>query len=334
MSNRAAFVCPQVHRAISHFIGQRKKEFRKFKTCGQWFETFRQPVERCAGLKPKRRYHDTGGAAAAGMLLAESKPTWLKAWDLYSRCMLKDDRNPIIRSVCVHRVRRAPRAAAPLAIALSPACARACCARYSGGHRGCKIPRYPLTCCDIGAHVRTHACRYAPQLFQWMQMFPPHRLLVVQSEELYQHPHRVMARVTKHMGLRAHTAGEKANFGSVIGSKHISDVSARLALRAHDEPSEHEDEDEHEHEHAAPRAAAGPAEAAGGAGHGHGGMDAAAALVDTCDTKAIERFFAPHEADLLDLLSEFYPAVARRWVRWQNTTAAHGAQAGGGDPMP
>ena len=84
---------------------------------------------------------------------------------------------------------------------------------------------------------------YAPQLFQWLQMFPPSQFLVIQSEQLYAKPAVAMARVTTFMGIRSHNGKERLNFGAVIGSTHNlqlqkrrSQAEVRMVAHSHADP--------------------------------------------------------------------------------------------------
>eukprot|EP00039_Didymoeca_costata_P012467 m.180093 g.180093 ORF g.180093 m.180093 type:complete len:471 (+) comp15491_c0_seq4:320-1732(+) len=135
-----------VLRTVSHFIGHRLQEFKKFDTCDEWFENNTRIVGICSVFRPTAD-------------LKSEFDLWRKQWDKYSRCLLRHD-NPVIRSL------------------------------------------------------------YAPQLFQWLQVFSPKQLSVIQSEQFYKNPGQEIDKIIDFLGIRRHFNEERTNFGKKIGSDH------------------------------------------------------------------------------------------------------------------
>ena len=76
--------------------------------------------------------------------------------------------------------------------------------------------------------------RYAAQLSGWLEHYPSTRLLLVESQDLYEHPEACLASVTDFLGLRRWTPHEFRNY-SYVGKpprRLAVDPGLRSELRA------------------------------------------------------------------------------------------------------
>eukprot|EP00035_Acanthoeca_spectabilis_P008629 m.156473 g.156473 ORF g.156473 m.156473 type:complete len:509 (-) comp14435_c0_seq1:116-1642(-) len=80
-----------VDRAISHFMGQKAREFKGFRSCNAWFDEYAVLVKRCDKLRPVEL-----GLGGPPKLPLDSKTA--AAWDAYTDCILEGD-NPVARGL-------------------------------------------------------------------------------------------------------------------------------------------------------------------------------------------------------------------------------------------
>jgi hypothetical protein len=80
-----------VDRTISHFMGQKSKDFQKFKSCSLWFDQYAELVTRCDALRPAEK----GFGGPTGLPLNDE---WKGAWEAWSACVMDGD-NPVARGV-------------------------------------------------------------------------------------------------------------------------------------------------------------------------------------------------------------------------------------------
>ena len=84
-----------VHRAISHFVGKAKSEFRDFSSCtGKSQEYGRYFVTKCDALRPREM-----DAARVGTGVWPMDSATQSAWTRYTKCALAAGDNPIARSM-------------------------------------------------------------------------------------------------------------------------------------------------------------------------------------------------------------------------------------------
>ena len=75
-----------VHRTVSHFVGRRQMEFKKFGSCGEWFREFTAQPNSCAAIRPARIHTPGALSSAAANATKQPKPSraqWVEQWDRY-----------------------------------------------------------------------------------------------------------------------------------------------------------------------------------------------------------------------------------------------------------
>eukprot|EP00038_Savillea_parva_P013651 m.8913 g.8913 ORF g.8913 m.8913 type:complete len:507 (-) comp2578_c0_seq2:115-1635(-) len=78
-------------RAISHFIGQKSREFRRYRTCSAWFNEYAVLLRRCDKLRPVN-------LGFKGPITLPMQDDEAAAWRAYSECAMEGD-NPVARGI-------------------------------------------------------------------------------------------------------------------------------------------------------------------------------------------------------------------------------------------
>ena len=197
-----------VARSISHFVAKRNGGFDHFKTCGEFVAAFKSPLDQCSELRPSTivvqdREQATGGQSNSNEHVQDAKHALARESSNSNYDTNTNDGGDGAGG-----------------------------GSNGSNGRGSSAPHRSGSAEWVASWLRYSRCLlqneknplarsiYAPQLFMWLQIFPPSKLHVIQSEQLFANPGPIIDGLVAKLQLRPHSEKERANFGAHIGSKY------------------------------------------------------------------------------------------------------------------